>query len=252
MSIKTKAKKMLFESKTSTEKRQLFHAVFIPSLIGILMILSFLLERGMNWDFHTAGVYPRRFVNIWGIFTLVFIHYDLGHLANNVISFTILGSCLYYFYKQIATKILFISYIFSGLILWVIGRESWHIGASGLIYSIAFFLFFSGIIRKHIPLVAISLIIAFLYGSMVWHIFPWKLQDPISWEGHLSGGIIGFVLSIWYRNDGPQKPIKDWEDNEDETIDYLFDENEEIENDQNKYLQNSSCIFNLNFAFTKS
>ncbi|HEY5593403.1 MAG TPA: hypothetical protein VIK55_20610, partial [Paludibacter sp.] len=116
---------MLFESKTSTEKRQFFHAVFIPSLIGILMILSFLLERGMNWDFHTAGVYPRRFVNIWGIFTLIFIHNDLGHLANNVISFTILGSCLYYFYKQIATKILFISYIFSGLILWVIGRESW-------------------------------------------------------------------------------------------------------------------------------
>jgi len=218
---------MLFNSKTSPERRQFIHAIFIPLLIGMLMIISYILEWGMNWDFHIAGVYPRRLENIWGIFTLIFVHSGLSHLTNNVISFVVLGSCLYYFYKQIATKVLFLSYIFSGLILWIIGRESWHIGASGLIYSLAFFLFFSGIIRKHTPLIAISLIVAFIYGSMVWHIFPWQLQDPISWEGHLSGGIIGFILSIWYRNQGPQKPVKQWEDeDEDGDNDYYLVENE--------------------------
>lgn len=220
---------MLFDSRTSTEKRQFIHAVFIPLIIGILMILSFLLERGMNWDFHSAGVFPRRLGNLWGILTLIFVHAGWGHLVNNVVSFIVLGSCLYFFYKQIATKVLFISYIFSGLILWIIGRENWHIGASGLIYSLAFFLFFSGIIRKHIPLIAISLIVAFLYGSIVWHVVPWELKDPISWEGHLAGGIIGLVLSVWYRNEGPQKPVVDWGEDDDE-IDFQTDETEEIEN----------------------
>jgi membrane associated rhomboid family serine protease len=220
---------MLFEPKTSVEKRQFIHAVFIPGFIGLLMILSFVVEHGMNWDFHTAGVYPRRIEHVWGVFTLIFVHSDWSHLVNNVLSFTVLGSCLYYFYRQIASKVLFISYVFSGLILWIIGRDSWHIGASGLIYSLAFFLFFSGIIRKYIPLIAISLIVAFIYGNIIWHVFPWKMDDPISWEGHLSGGITGFVLSICYRKEGPQKPEPVWDDDVEDDINYLFDDSEEIE-----------------------
>ena len=64
---------------------------------------------------------------------------------------------------------------------------------------------------------------------MVWHIFPWQIQDPISWEGHLAGGIIGLGLSIYYRNEGPQKPIKKWEDEENESLDYMNDNDEENE-----------------------
>ena len=196
------------------------------------MILSFLLEKGMDWDFHTAGVYPRRIQQIWGIFTVIFIHANLSHLVNNVISFFILSSFLYYFYRQLASKILIISYVFSGLILWIIGRDSWHIGASGLIYALAFFLFFSGIIRKNIPLIAISFIVAFIYGNLVWHIFPWELHDTISWEGHLAGGIIGLFLSIYYRNEGPEKEVKVWEE-DDDSIEYISDEDELRNEDKN-------------------
>jgi len=220
----------------STNKQQFKDAVFIPIFLGVVMILSFVLEKGMDWDFHTAGIYPRRFENLWGIFTLVFVHADWSHLFNNVISFVILGSFLFFFYKQIALKVMAVSYIFSGLILWIIGRESWHIGASGLIYSIAFFLFFSGVIRKHVPLIAISLTVAFIYGSMIWHVFPWQNQDPVSWEGHLAGGIIGFVLSIWYRKEGPQKPVKKWEDENDDdvSLDYLSENDQEFEDEKNE------------------
>ena len=196
------------------------------------MVLCFVLEKGMDWDFHTAGVFPRRIENLWGVFTLVFVHADWSHLANNVISFVVLGSLLYYFYKELATKVMVISYFFSGLILWFIGRDSWHIGASGLIYSLAFFLFFSGLIRKNVPLIAISLVVAFIYGSMVWHIFPWQNQDPISWEGHLAGGIIGFGLSIFYRNEGPQKPVKIWEEELDDSQDFWNDDLEDLDNEE--------------------
>lgn len=220
---------MAQESIPSSNKQQFIDAVFIPFIVGIIMILTFILEKGMDWDFHTAGVYPRRIENIWGILTVIFIHADWSHLANNVVSFVLLAGFLYYFYKEIATQVLSISYITSGFILWVIGRESWHIGASGLIYALAFFLFFSGIIRKHIPLIALSFVVAFIYGGMIWHIFPWQIQDPVSWEGHLAGGIIGFILSVCYRKVGPQKPVKVWEEEEeDDSMDYQIEDENEI------------------------
>ena len=89
-----------------------------------------------------------------------------------------------------------------------------------LFYSLAFFLFFSGVIRKYSPLLAISFTVVLLYGSMVWHLFPWKLEDPISWEGHLSGGVVGLVLSILFRNKGPQKPVVKWEEEEEEEVEF--------------------------------
>ena len=233
---------MPFKVNTSPEIKQIYSAIFIPMIIGVLMTLSFILEKGMNWDFHTAGVYPRHIEDIWGIFTIIFVHSGWSHLINNLISFEILGSLLYLFYSQIASKVLLISYIVSGILLWIIGRESWHIGASGLVYSIAFFLFFSGIIRKHVPLIAVSLVVAFVYGSMIWHIFPWQIQDPISWEGHLSGGMVGLILSIWLRNEGSQRPVKVWEENEnDDLFDYSDDELNEIEDkdlneNENKFI----------------
>ncbi len=194
--------------------------------MGLLMILSFILESGMNWDFHSAGIFPRKISSIWGVISIIFVHADWGHLINNVISFVALSGMLYIAYRTIATKVLLISWLFSGIILWVIGRENWHIGASGLIYALAFFLFFSGIIRKHIPLIAISLVVAFIYGNMVWHIIPWQVHDPISWEGHLSGGIVGLFLSIWLRNEGPQKPEIEWKEDIDDT-DEVYTNNEQ-------------------------
>ena len=206
---------MSTEQHWAEQKKQFLKALFIPLIIALLMVLTFAFEKGMEFDFHQGGILPRSLKNLWGVFTYIFIHADVGHLINNVLSFIVLSVSLFYFYRLIATEILFLSYISSGLILWFIGRESWHIGASGLIYSLAFFLFFSGLIRKHIPLIAISLIITFLYGSMIWHIFPWQTNDPISWEGHLAGGFTGLILSVIYRRSGPQKPEIVW-DNEEE------------------------------------
>lgn len=213
---------MSTEKYWAEQKKQFLNALFIPLIIALLMVLTFIFEKGMELDFHNLGILPRSLKNLSGVFTYVFIHNDIGHLTNNVLSFVVLSVSLFYFYRLIAPKILFLTYILSGIILWVIGRESWHIGASGWIYSLAFFLFFSGLLRKHIPLIAISLIITFLYGSMVWHIFPWQMNDPISWEGHLAGGMTGLLLSVINRKSGPQKPEFIWEnDEEDDNVEYL-------------------------------
>ena len=226
---------------SSGDKRQLINAIFIPGIIVIFMIISFLFEKGMNLDFHYAGVFPRKFENIWGIFTLVFVHGNLDHLFNHILSFFILGSFLFYFYRQIAPKVLIILYICSGFVLWLIGRDCWHIGASGLIYSLAFFLFFSGLFRKHIPLIAVSLIVTLIYGSLVWHIFPWQIHDPVSWEGHLAGGISGTILSVYLKNKPPQRPSVVWNDDENDNI--IFYEEEEEQKQDNQIIEINKSIF---------
>ncbi len=212
-------------------RRQLISVLLIPTVLVVFMILVFVFEKGMEYDFHSAGIYPRSLKSIAGVFTYIFIHADIKHLLNNIFSFFVLSISLFYFYKPLAIPILIYSNLASGAILWIIGRESWHIGASGLIYAIAFFLFFSGILRKHIPLVAISFVVIFLYGNMVWHVFPWQVNDPISWEGHLSGGFAGLILSVIFRNAGPQKPQKIW-DEEDEREEFVAD-SEDIDNTEN-------------------
>ena len=122
-----------------------------------------------------------------------------------------LGSALFYFYSGIAVRVSLWTWFLTGLSVWLAGRPAWHIGASGLIYGLASFLFFSGILRKYFRLVALSLLIVFLYGSMVWGIFPDIYQD-VSWESHMLGFISGIILSVVYRKEGPQQPVIEWPD----------------------------------------
>jgi membrane associated rhomboid family serine protease len=124
---------------------------------------------------------------------------------------------LFFFYSDPALKVFSITWIFTGVLVWLGGRPAWHIGASGLVYGLASFLFFSGIIRRYYRLVALSLLVVFLYGEMVWGIFPGIYQN-VSWESHMLGSVSGIVLAVWFRKEGPQKPVIEWpeEDEEDE------------------------------------
>lgn len=224
------------EVKSSTEVRRLFYTVFIPTILSLLMLLVFVLEKGMGWDFHKAGVYPRDVSRLWTVFTYVFIHSGWSHLLNNIISFFVLSVALYYFYKQIANRVFVLLYITSGLLLWAVGRANWHVGASGMVYALASFLFFSGLIRQYIPLVALSFVVTLLYGNMIWYIFPWQTNDPISWEGHLAGGVSGLIYAAVYYKQGPQRPVKVWEDEDvaDEAEPYWAEKESVEENEKNE------------------
>lgn len=198
------------------EIQRMLLAAVIPLFLLLVMYLLKILEVGMEWDFTQLGVYPMQRRGVFGIFAHPLIHSSFRHLLANTLPLFFLTWCLFYFYRHIAPYILFSVWIGCGLLTFLIGKPGWHIGASGIIYALAFFLFFSGILRKYVPLIAISLLITFLYGGLVWNMFPQFAKETTSWEGHLSGAIAGTLCAIGFMGQGPQRPDPFADEAEDE------------------------------------
>ena len=130
----------------------------------------------------------------------------------NTLPMLILGTAFLYFYPRSAAAGLSVIYLGTGLLVWLFARNSIHIGASGLIYGMMFFLFLVGILRRDRPSIAVSLIVFFMYGGLVWGILP--IQRGVSFESHLAGAVIGVGLAFMLRRRDPLRAEKsyDWED----------------------------------------
>ncbi|NCA78745.1 MAG: rhomboid family intramembrane serine protease [Sphingobacteriia bacterium] len=215
------------------EKKRFLYALFFPTVVAVLMSLIFICQISFKQDLFWLGIHPLHVNGLVGILSHTFIHADVVHLLNNLVSFWILSVALFYFYKDIAFRVWLLSWLMSGSLLWVIGRDSWHIGCSDLIYCMAFFLFLSGLLRKHIPLIAISLIVVFVYGGMVWNMLPWMPNMVVSWEGHLAGAVSGIVLAVVFRKQGPQRPPQKEEQEDEEDSEYWKEEDSEDIADSN-------------------
>lgn len=191
--------------------------MIVPSLFILLLWIIKLSEILFHFDLYFLGIKPLSAEGLPGIITSPLIHGDMKHLFANSIPLFVLGSVLFYFYRSFSVRIVALVWIMTGLWVWVGGRESWHIGASGLVYGIASFLFLSGILKGDTRLLAITLLVTFLYGSMVWGIFPdFFPERNISWESHLWGLAAGAILAVFYRKQGPQRKKYEWEMEEEE------------------------------------
>jgi membrane associated rhomboid family serine protease len=171
---------------------------FYPFMLTLAIWFVKVLEVRYNLYFTEYGILPRTFSGLRGVLLSPFIHADLKHLWANTAPFFVTSAMLYYFYRNIFWKLLLYGVLFSGLFTWLIARPSYHIGVSGLLYANVSFLFFAGVFSKNYRLMAVSLLIIFLYGGMIWYVFP--METGVSWEGHLSGLLIGFILAFYYRN----------------------------------------------------
>lgn len=179
----------------------------VPTFLLISMWLVFYVENSFNVDLNAHGILPRHFSGLQGVVFSPFLHGDLNHIANNSIPLFILTAALIYFYRDISLKVLFYGILLSGAITWVIGRDSIHIGASGLIYVLVSFIFFKGMMTQYYRLMALSLTVVMLYGGLIWYVFP-EVDRQISWEGHLAGLITGFAFAIIFKTPDYKKAIQ--------------------------------------------
>ena len=194
-------------------KRKNLTSLKFSAIVLIIIWSVKIFEIVFDYDFTEYGVLPRNFNGLLGILFSPLIHSDVNHLLSNSLPVIILCLLIFNFYSQIAKKIFIYLYFISGLWLWCIGRESFHIGASGLIYAMASFLFFSGILRKNSQLSAVALLVIFIYGGLFWGLFP--IDKNVSWEGHLTGFTAGILVSFICRKDGPKRKKYNWEIEED-------------------------------------
>jgi membrane associated rhomboid family serine protease len=209
-------------------RKKLLLSMIIPGIFVFIMWLVKIIEVIFNIDLYQYGIYPLTAKGLEGIIFSPFIHANFNHLFSNTLPLFFLSVALFYFYSEVALKVLIWTFFITGFLVWVAGREAYHIGASGLVYGLASFLFFSGIIRRYFRLIALSLLIVFLYGSMVWGLFPGVYKD-VSWESHMLGFFSGVVLAVIYRKQGPQVPVYEWleEEEEEETAREGEEENDE-------------------------
>lgn len=197
------------------ERKQIIQAAFYPFVFLCLMWII----KGTEWlsdsSFAHWGLWPRHTKGLIGIASMPFLHGSWQHLVSNSLPFLLLSSTLFFFYKDLAWRVFIALWLISGLWLWVGGGAGYHIGASAIVYGLAAFLFFSGIIRKNSSLLRITLIVSFLYGGLVWGFFPeFFPKKNISWEGHLFGFLAGMLLAFFFRKQGPPDDQKHWDDSD--------------------------------------
>lgn len=201
--------------------------LFFPILIQVLMWSGFYLQTHNIIDNCTGGLIPLSPYGLKGILFSPFLHGNLEHILSNSLPIIILMFLLFQFYSTVATRVLLIGWLLTGLLVWLtppidVLNGEWVyacvIGASDIVYMLAFFLFFSGIFqRDNKSLLTISLLVALYYGSLVWGIFPeellHQLEEPsrISWQSHLAGAMVGIILAFLFRNIGEKRKKFIWE-----------------------------------------
>lgn len=175
------------------------YAVYIVFSFIALMWFVKALELAGGTNFSQLGILPRTPKGIIGILTAPLIHGDVLHLLSNSLPLIVLGILMFYFYHRIAIKLFLWIYLTTGFCIWLLARNAYHIGASGVVYGMASFLFFSGIFRKSHQLMTVSGVIIILYGGMLYGMFPDFVETNVSWESHLLGGVSGIFLAFFFR-----------------------------------------------------
>ncbi|WP_179335843.1 rhomboid family intramembrane serine protease [Winogradskyella costae] len=201
--------------------------IIYPLLILFAIWLVFWYQVRIDSGIKAFGIRPQKLEGLAGVVTSPFLHGDINHIYNNSFPLFVLTVALFYFYSKIAWKVIGFGILLSGFMTWLIANSGNHIGASGLVYVLVSFIFFKGILAKHYRLIALSLMVIFLYGSMIWYVFP--IKTGMSWEGHLSGLITGLVFALIFRKQVAKPDRYKWEqpdyNEEDDPFMKHFDEN---------------------------
>lgn len=204
---------------------RLIDSIVWPLVLVLLAWIVFFIDIRFHLGLHSYGMHPQSLDGIYGIFTMPFLHGDFDHLFSNSIPLVLAMGFIFTYFPDSKWHILALNVVVTGVLLLLLGEpRSNHIGASGLVYAFIFFLVTHAFITRNKEMLSASFILIFLYGSLVYGIFPDYgkiIGKNISWEGHLSGALSGVFFGVLYRKRGPQQALffegeeEDEDDNDD-------------------------------------
>jgi membrane associated rhomboid family serine protease len=245
-------------AKETSDGSKILDAFFVSVFFLAICWSLFIMDEYLGYNVTQYGLFPREWSGLIGIFTMHFLHGSLSHIWHNTLAFLVLNSFLFYFYRSISIKTFFTIFLGSGILLWLIGRPSIHIGASLILYGEFAFLCFSGLIRRNPIMMRVALVVAMYYGSLVWYLFP--IDPKISWEGHMAGFAAGIIAAIIYRKQGPQRKVFafELEPDEEENLEDIPAGSENVSaenkshNDSEKHMPSSSWQWTQSTTWDKN
>jgi membrane associated rhomboid family serine protease len=202
---------------TSSERaRANFRLAFKIALGFVALIwLIDILNWAFDLELQRFGVRPRQFAGLPGILLAPLLHGGPVHLIANSLPLLVLGTGMLYLYPTSAVKVLPAVYLGPGIAVWLFAEGGVHVGSSGLVYGLVSYIFVAGLIRLDRRAIAASLLVCFLYGTLVWGVLP--IRPGVSWETHLAAALIGVLMAIALRRlDIPPRKRYSWEDEEGE------------------------------------
>lgn len=166
----------------------------IGTFIAIFWVVEIVNQIFFGDRLDYFGIIPREMVGLRGIILAPFLHADFAHLIANTVPFAILAWFVMLQNTNDFFIVSFYSMIVSGIGVWLFAPlNSITVGASGLIFGYLGFLLLRGYFQKNTPSIALSLMVVFLYGGMIWGVLP---SNPhISWLAHLFGFIGGILAA---------------------------------------------------------
>lgn len=171
----------------------------VPTVFLIIIWTLHALKVFFGLDMFYLGIYPRDWSGLRGILFSPFIHSTISHAASNSVPLFVLLTILFYFYQKVSWNALVSIAVFTGIFVWLFARPSYHIGASGLVYGLVSFVFFTGIFKKNAKSVVLSLVVLVLYAGSVEGLFP-NVAERISWESHTYGALSGLIVAFILKN----------------------------------------------------
>ena len=180
--------------------------------VGILWTI-FIIDEAFGLRQRRVGLRPGSVPGQIGIVTAPLVHANFQHILSNTLPMFISLTATLYLYPNSALRVVPAIWLGSGALAWFFARPNLHIGASGLSSGLLAFVFFSGILRRDMRSISVSLLVGFLYGSMVWGVLPTRPQ--MSWEMHLTGAVFGVLMAIVFMKWDRVPVVRyEWEDDD--------------------------------------
>jgi len=169
--------------------------ILYPVAFVILLWVIKFIEEIFSISFIMYGLYPGEISGLRGLIFAPLVHANYSHLACKFSAAAAPGCRTILFLHFSLSKGIFNNIFYTNIFVWFVGRSALHIGASGIVYGLVTFIFFSGVIRRDARSIALSLIVTFLYGKSC--LGGIAVDKQVSWESHLFGALTGIYVQLF-------------------------------------------------------